>query len=175
MAEFNSNVWAPWRAEYIRSFEDQARETECFLCDYLTSPADDLTNYVVGRSAGALTVLNRYPYTAGHLLIAPLRHVAEPDDFADDELLALARAVRDAARMLKSALQPQGFNIGMNLGRCAGAGLPGHLHWHVVPRWIGDTNFMPIVGDARVISDSLDHVAQRLRTAAEGLAPHRPR
>lgn len=153
----------------MHSLADDAEPTECFLCQYAGHPQQDAENGVICRRDGVLAVLNRYPYTSGHLLIAPLRHAADLGDFSDEELLALARLTRDGIKLLKATLSPQGFNVGMNLGRCAGAGLPGHLHWHVVPRWSGDNNFMPVVGDARVISESLERVAERLRTAAADL------
>jgi ATP adenylyltransferase len=107
-------------------------------------------------------VLNRYPYNNGHLLVAPLAHKADLADLSDDELLDLQKALRVMAAKLTRILKPDGFNIGLNLGRVAGAGLPGHLHWHIVPRWNGDTNFMPVLGDTKVISQSLDALYEML-------------
>lgn len=166
MAEFNPNLWAPWRAEYIRSLSDPPEEMGCFLCDYAAQADHDAENFVVCRTSGVLAVLNRYPYTNGHLLIAPLRHIGDFTALDSDELSALGRLVRDSVAMLERAVGAHGYNVGMNLGRCAGAGLPDHLHWHVVPRWNGDTNFMSTVGTARVIAESLEAVHERLCAAA---------
>jgi ATP adenylyltransferase len=166
MAEFHKNVWAPWRMEYIDALQEEAQG--CFFCHYRDNPQDDLKNQVLWRSDKSLVLLNRFPYTNGHVLIAPTAHVGEPEDLPDDVLLELTLRTRDVKRVLQTALHTHGFNIGMNLGRCAGAGLPDHLHWHVVPRWDGDTNFMPVLGDARVISQSLQMVHEKfLESAAQ--------
>ena len=165
MAEANPNLWAPWRSEYIQSLGDHSDDGSCFLCDYSAHPAKDDENFIICREGAVLVVMNRYPYTNGHLLIAPQQHVASIVELADEELAALSNYVRDSIRMLERAVGAHGYNIGMNLGRCAGAGLPGHLHWHVVPRWDGDTNFMSTVGSSRVIAESLAHVHARLRRA----------
>jgi ATP adenylyltransferase len=165
-AEFNANVWAPWRAGYLNSLTEDSAEEVCFLCEYAGCPQNDALNWVIIRREGVLALLNRYPYTGGHVLIAPFRHVGEPEQLAGEEWATLAMITRVAIRILQTALHPQGFNVGMNLGRCAGAGLPGHLHWHVVPRWNGDNNFLPVVGNARVASESLEQIAVRLRRAA---------
>jgi ATP adenylyltransferase len=159
MGEFHKNIWAPWRMEYIYALQEH--RGDCFLCRYRDNPQDDKKNHVLWRSTNSLALLNRFPYTTGHLLIAPTTHVAEPEDLPDDVLAELTLRMRDAKRVLQAALQPQGFNIGMNLGRCAGAGLPDHVHWHVVPRWSGDTNFMPVFGEVRVIPESLQRVHQK--------------
>jgi len=167
MAESNSNLWAPWRMQYIHSIGE---EEGCFLCRYAQAPARDADNHVLWRSERSLTLLNRFPYTGGHLLIAPLEHEAELEALSEPVLLELTLRVRDAKRVLTKALGPQGFNIGMNVGRCAGAGLPDHLHWHIVPRWAGDTNFVPVVGDVRVIPEFLNETYERLRAAARELS-----
>jgi ATP adenylyltransferase len=164
MGEFHKNIWAPWRMEYIDALQEH--RDDCFLCRYRDNPPDDQRNHVLWRSANTLVLLNRFPYTTGHLLVAPTAHAGEPEDLPDDVLAELTLRVRDAKRVLQAALQPQGFNIGMNLGRCAGAGLPDHVHWHVVPRWSGDTNFMPVFGDVRVIPESLQRVHEKLREHA---------
>ena len=108
------------------------------------------------RTPRSVVMLNRFPYNNGHLLIAPLAHKGRLDELTSDELLETMETLRRMVRLLEDLMKPDGFNIGLNLGRAAGAGLPGHLHWHVVPRWNGDTNFMPVVGDTRVIVQSLD-------------------
>ena len=169
MPEMNPNLWAPWRSEYIRSLGEKADDEDCFLCSYAADQAHDPQNRVIYRSTGFLTVMNRYPYTNGHLMIAPLRHAGTLDELSDNELGAASLLIRDSIKMLAIAVSAHGYNVGLNLGRCAGAGLPGHVHWHVVPRWNGDTNFMTIVGSTRVIAESLDEVHDRLRTAAAEL------
>jgi ATP adenylyltransferase len=168
MPEFRDNLWAPWRMEYIDGLPEQTKG-ECFICRYRDNPADDQKNLVLWRGPRTLTLLNRFPYTSGHVLVAPADHLAEPEELPDDVLLELARRTRDAQRVLRETLHPQGYNIGMNLGKCAGAGLPAHLHWHIVPRWNGDTNFMPIIGDVRVIPQSLTEIWRLFRAGAEKL------
>ena len=167
MAEFNTNLWAPWRMEYIRSLGEQATESGCFLCGYWNRAGEDAANHVIWRTPETLVVMNRFPYTNGHLLVALADHKADLHELTDDELCAMHRVIRDAVTVLRLAIKPQGFNIGYNLGHCAGAGLPGHLHAHVVPRWSGDTNFMAVLGDARVIPDSLEALYGELVTTAK--------
>ena len=174
MSEQNRNLWAPWRLEYIRGLGG-AEDGGCFLCRYAGHPDQDGENRVIWRGAACLTVFNQFPYNNGHLLIAPQAHLAELEELDDAALTELIRTIRDAKRLLQGALGAHGFNVGMNFGRCAGAGLPGHLHVHIVPRWEGDTNFMPVVGDTRVISQSIEAVHQQMRRAADelGLPPVR--
>ncbi|GJM24679.1 MAG: hydrolase [Phycisphaerae bacterium] len=170
MAEFNENIWAPWRMEYIRSLgDDDGGDGGCFFCAYFENPAEDRKHHVLWRTEGALVMLNRFPYTNGHLLIAPKRHSGEPSDFSADEHNELTKLTYDAANVVRTAFNADGFNIGCNLGRCAGAGVPDHLHYHVVPRWNGDTNFMAVLGATRVIPDGLDAAYERLREAATQL------
>ena len=169
MSEFNPNVWAPWRMEYIRSLDSQTHDVGCFLCHYWQSPDDDRTNYVVLRGRSAFAVMNRFPYTNGHLLISPAAHQAELGRLDDEALLEMATMTRDAVALLTKAIGPQGFNIGYNIGRCAGAGLPEHIHAHVVPRWNADTNYMAVLGGVRVIPEALDATYQQLVAAAERL------
>ncbi len=138
----------------------------CFLCQYAGEPQRDAENLVLWRSADTLVLLNRYPYTNGHVLIAPTRHIAALEDLPEPVLFELTLRIRDAQRVLREVVSAQGFNIGMNLGRCAGAGVPDHLHWHIVPRWGGDTNFMTVVGETRVIPQTLEDVAREFAAAA---------
>ncbi len=167
MAEFQKNLWAPWRMEYIVGLGPGA-DSGCFLCQVVEKPAEDERNYVLWRSARTIVLLNLFPYSSGHVLVAPTGHLAEPEDLADDLMLELMQRMRDAKRVLQAALAAQGFNIGLNLGRCAGAGLPGHLHVHVVPRWSGDVNFMAVLGDVKVMPQSLPEVRRLfLAKAAE--------
>lgn len=172
MADFNKNLWAPWRMTYIRSLIDEANEEGCFLCRYWEQQPDrDPENRVLWRTERTYVVMNRFPYTNGHLLIAPGDHKGELTDLNEEELIDLSRVVRDTVALLREALSPHGFNIGYNFGRCAGAGLPEHLHAHVVPRWSGDTNFMSVIGDVRTVPDALDTLWTDLadRAKAAGL------
>ncbi len=169
MVEQNKNLWAPWRMEYIHSLGPDARDDGCFLCTYWQHPKDDVANRVLWRSDNVYVVMNRFPYTNGHLLIAPGAHVGDMTAMDDDLLAEMTRATRDAIRVLTDVASPQGFNVGINLGRCAGAGLPDHIHTHIVPRWNGDTNYMAVVGDVRVIPQSLDALHEQLVTAADNI------
>ena len=153
------NLWAPWRIKYIQGLFN---ENSCFLCDYLSAPEKDCDNLVLWRTERAVVVFNKFPYNNGHLLVAPLRHIATLDDTSDAEMLELMRLVRDCQKLLTEAISPHGFNVGINFGRCAGAGLPGHLHIHIVPRWNGDTNYMHVCSDTDVISQSLDELYEQL-------------
>lgn len=146
------NLWAPWRVKYIQG---NAETSDCFLCDYLATPEQDKDNLVLWRTEHALVVFNKFPYNNGHLLIAPHRHIADLNDAGDEEMLCMMQLVRDCQKVLTAAIGPHGFNVGMNFGRCAGAGLPGHMHIHVVPRWNGDTNYMHVCSDTDVISQGL--------------------
>ena len=135
----------------------------CFFCAALASD-DDLAHLVVARTPDAITLLNKYPYGSGHLLVAPRRHVASLEDLSDAEYDGLMRAVRRAGVALREAFAPEGMNIGMNLGRAAGAGVADHCHWHLLPRWNGDTNFMPLIGEVKVMSEHLTATYERLRS-----------
>ena len=165
MAEFENNLWAPWRMAYIRQLAGDDPHG-CFLCHYRDHPSDDELNGVLWRGADVLVMLNRFPYAPGHLLIAPTAHEADMAALPEATLTRMMLCIRDAQRVLRESASAQGFNVGMNLGRCAGAGLPDHLHWHIVPRWGGDTNFMTVVGDARVMPESLEATAAAFRSAA---------
>lgn len=147
-----NNLWAPWRIKYIQGL---SQKSPCFLCDYIASPQEDAQNFVLWRTADAVVVFNRFPYNNGHLLIAPMRHIGSMEQATESELLSMTRLIRDSQKLLSAAIQPHGFNVGMNFGRCAGAGLPDHMHIHVVPRWNGDTNFMHVCSDTDVISQSM--------------------
>lgn len=168
-------IWAPWRLAYIKG-ESPAEtspepanwrpgaETGCFLCRAAAvSPAHDRVLGVIERTARSIVLLNRYPYANGHLLIAPLDHRATLANLADDQLLDLQQRLSTWCTRLEQRLQCQGLNVGLNLGRVAGAGLPGHLHWHIVPRWPGDVNFMTSVAGVRVIPQALESLWEQLR------------
>lgn len=165
MAEINRNLWAPWRLEYIHSIHDQEEPKGCFLCRYAARPEQDSPNLVIWRGERCLTLFNRFPYSNGHLLVAPHAHIGALDGLDDATLMELMAQVRDAQRLLARTCNAQGFNVGMNLGRCAGAGVPDHLHMHIVPRWEGDTNFMAVLGDTKVIPQSMEAQVKLMREA----------
>jgi ATP adenylyltransferase len=168
MSDFQKNLWAPWRMEYIAGL-GPGGDDGCFLCQVIGTPQEDEQNNVLWRSARTLVLLNLFPYSSGHVLVTPTAHLAELEDLSDEVLLELMQRTRDAKRVLQAALAAQGFNIGINLGRCAGAGLPGHLHVHVVPRWNGDINFMAVLGDVKVMPQSLAEVRHLFLTKAAEL------
>jgi ATP adenylyltransferase len=146
-------LWAPWRLEYIESADEAPG---CIFC----APDEEL---VLHRGERAFVLLNRFPYTAGHVMVAPHRHTGEFRSLAEDEALELHRLAARAIDALEAAYRPQGLNLGWNLGRVAGAGIVDHVHLHVVPRWAGDTNFMPVLADVRVLPEALAESARRLR------------
>ncbi len=156
-----SRIWAPWRAQYIQDASSEAPSDGCFLCRGIAETRDR-ENYLVFRGPHSVVVLNRYPYNNGHLLVAPRVHRGSLGELDGPELLEPIQVVRRMTLILDRMLRPQGYNIGLNQGKAAGAGLPGHLHWHIVPRWDGDTNFMPILGNAKVIVESLNEFYDRL-------------
>jgi ATP adenylyltransferase len=142
-------------------------DRKCFLCRGAADPANP-ARHVIHHDQQTLTVLNRYPYNNGHLLVAPRRHCARLDELAAEEQAAVVAAIAQMIRLLEKVLRPEGFNVGLNLGQAAGAGLPGHLHWHIVPRWSGDTNFMPSVASVKVIPQSLEDLREALAEALHG-------
>ncbi len=169
------HLWAPWRLSYVSTPSEKeklhAASDECFICRAVAAPAaDDRANLLVHRTGLSAVVLNRFPYNNGHLLVCPREHKGRLDDLSPEQLLDLQLTIRRMTGILQKRMNPDGFNVGLNLGRAAGAGVPGHLHWHVVPRWVGDVNFMPVVGDTKVISQSLevlyDLVAEELKPPA---------
>ncbi|MBN1362449.1 MAG: HIT domain-containing protein [Sedimentisphaerales bacterium] len=157
------NLWAPWRIPYIRGLH---KDEGCFLCHNLAHPEQDDANLVLWRTDRCIVVLNRFPYNNGHLLIAPARHIAGLEEASEEEMLELTKLVREAQRALSMTLSPHGYNVGLNLGRCSGAGLPGHIHIHIVPRWDGDTNFMSVCSDTKVVSQSLDDLLVEMKVAS---------
>jgi ATP adenylyltransferase len=148
-------LWAPWRLAYVAAGPKPGLQEPCFICQGLDE-SDDRRNLVALRCPRSVVVLNRFPYNNGHLLVAPRAHKGRLEELDADEILETQLTLRKAVETLGDLMHPDGYNIGLNLGRVAGAGLPGHLHWHVVPRWNGDTNFMPVVADVKVIVQSLD-------------------
>ena len=168
-----NNLWAPWRIKYIQGLDKKPNpdknndqipeEDKCFICHNFNHPQQDSENLVLWRTDKSIVILNRFPYNNGHILIAPARHIPDLDQATDEELLELTKLIRESQKVLSLAIKPHGFNVGMNFSRCAGAGLPGHLHIHVVPRWDGDTNFMSVCSDTKVISQSLAELFELLR------------
>jgi len=146
--------------EYIRSATG-SESTGCFFCEKLAAGNDE-ASYILARRGSAFVILNAFPYNPGHLMVAPVRHVGELEELTNDELGDASALLQRSIRALKESSTPDGFNVGMNLGRVAGAGVPGHLHWHVVPRWNGDTNFMPVIADTKVLPEALAQTYSRL-------------
>jgi ATP adenylyltransferase len=166
--ERKTNLWAPWRMEYIDGLGGDQPDG-CFLCRYRDQIDRDGANLVLWRGRKSLAVMNRFPYTGGHSMVAPTAHVASLDELEPAAMVEMLEMVRDLQKVLARAIRAEGFNIGMNVGRCAGAGLPGHLHIHVVPRWGGDTNFMAVLGEVRVIPQRLEELYELLRRAGQDL------
>jgi len=157
-------IWAGWRAGYIEGVTSAPLDDGgCLFCELATADADEV--FVVARDELVFAVMNAYPYASGHLMVAPLRHEAELDGLSEKEATALMAMTQRAATALKAAYRPDGLNVGANLGRAAGAGVPGHVHLHVVPRWHGDTNFMTAVAEARVLPEDLRTSRQKLKDA----------
>jgi len=155
-------LWAPWRLEYIRGADE---DTDCFLCGAAPESAGDEETLVVARAGHAFVVLNRFPYASGHLLVAPYRHVGDLAELDEAEVLETHRLATAALGALAETMAPQGYNLGWNLGRIAGAGLVDHVHLHVVPRWAGDTNFMPVLADVKVMPEHLLETRRKLAAA----------
>ncbi|MFH1397467.1 MAG: HIT domain-containing protein [Candidatus Omnitrophota bacterium] len=149
-------LWAPWRVNYVQSKKGRG----CVFCQGLKNPDK---NYVVFKTGYSFCILNIYPYNNGHLMVGPLRHVADTSRLKEDEALDLFRSLNQAKKILDKILKPQGYNLGINLKAVAGAGVAGHLHIHIVPRWKGDTNFMPVLAKTKVISQSLKELYKQLK------------
>ena len=156
-------LWAPWRMEYITRADETNRERDLFVA--LPAMEDDEAAHILFRGEHSFVLLNAYPYTSGHLMVAPYRKTIDLAGLSDAEHLEIARLVARCTVWLTKAYRPQGFNIGVNLGAAAGAGIPDHLHYHIVPRWSGDTNFMTAVGEVRVIPEDLPGTYRRLKAA----------
>jgi diadenosine tetraphosphate (Ap4A) HIT family hydrolase len=158
-------LWAGWRSEYV---EGAAHAGGCVFCRILASDEPGESTYIVRRDECCAVVLNLYPYTSGHLMVMPVRHVAELEELDAAEATAMWREMADAVRALKAAYSPDGLNVGANLGRSAGAGVPGHFHMHCVPRWNGDTNFMTTLAETRMLPEALPATYDRIRRAWPG-------
>jgi ATP adenylyltransferase len=158
-------LWAPWRIPYLRKITRETAPGACFFCDYAAAPKKDRRNLVLLRGKSCYVVLNRFPYTGGHLLIAPMAHKGELDLLDPAERGEIFDLLIRMQKVLQRLMRPQGFNIGLNLGRAAGAGIPGHLHFHLVPRWNGDHNFMTTVSHVKVIPQALEELHAELQKA----------
>ncbi len=158
-------IFAPWRAEYI---EDGTDQDGCIFCDHPEEDEDE-EYYILYRGDKAFVMLNTYPYNPGHLLIAPYRHVGSYTDLEDEEFLEIMKISKLFVKAIREVMEPDGFNMGFNIGRTAGAGIDDHVHYHVVPRWNGDTNFMPILSDTKVISESLERSYNKIKEKVEEL------
>lgn len=155
-------LWATWRMQYVTTLDRDA--SECVFCE-ITRGEDGPGNLILHRGTHCYIVLNLYPYNNGHAMVIPFRHVASLADMTDEEHLEMMQLASVVQVALEDGMGAQGFNLGMNLGRVGGAGIPGHLHLHVVPRWMGDTNFMPVVGETKVLPESLEATYRRLSAA----------
>ncbi len=154
-------LWAPWRMRYIGG----EQRPGCLFCRVIEHPDDEDASLVLWRPPGAIVMLNKFPYNAGHTMVAPLAHRGSLEELNDAELTDVTRAVSRTTTVLRAAMNPEGFNVGANIGRAAGAGIPDHVHFHIVPRWNGDTNFMPVLDDVKIINEALEQTAEKLRRA----------
>jgi len=155
-------LWAPWRMIYIRRFSSEDR-SECFLCKAAREKNDE-ENLVVFRGETCFVIMNRFPYNNGHLMVAPYRHVGSILELREEESAEIMSLLKLSVKALSEEYKPDGYNIGLNLGRVAGAGLADHIHFHVVPRWAGDTNFMPVISETKVIPEGLEETWRRLKS-----------
>jgi len=154
-------LWAPWRMQYIGG--DQ--RPGCLFCRVIENPDDEDAKLVVWRAKGAIVLLNKFPYNPGHAMVAPIAHKASLEELDDAESADLIGAVRRTFTVLRSVMKPDGLNAGVNVGTAAGAGIPDHVHFHVVPRWNGDTNFMAVIDDVKIVNEALTQTAEKLKQA----------
>jgi ATP adenylyltransferase len=154
-------LWAPWRMQYVGG----EPKPGCLFCRVIENPQDEDAYLVVWRPEGAIVMLNKFPYNPGHAMVAPLAHRSTLEDLDDAETADLMRAVRRTFTVLRTVMKPEGLNAGVNVGRAAGAGIPDHVHFHVVPRWNGDTNFMAVIDDVKIVNEALEQTAEKLRNA----------
>jgi len=160
-----NKLWSPWRSQYIDSIKDKDSSNECVLCRTARMDVNDAENLLIEKGKFTFTVLNLYPYNNGHLMIVPIRHTNDFSSFTPEENAEIMEKLQLAEKALKIVSGPEGFNIGANLGKVSGAGLDEHIHFHIVPRWNGDTNFMPVLGEVKVISQDLLDTKKKLLAA----------
>ena len=174
------NLWSPWRSKYIESFKEEQSNGSCIFCDAVEKDITDMNNLVVHKSKNTFVIMNLYPYNNGHLMIVPKRHISKINEtfsaidvtiesLTEKEAHELMDEIMIAEKVLKKIYSPQGFNVGANLGRAGGAGIEEHIHFHIVPRWNGDTNFMPAIGEVKVISQDLAETKKKLLAGYEEL------
>jgi len=156
------NLWSPWRSKYIESFKEKQSGDECIFCAAIEKDVSDVNNLVVRKSKNTFVIMNLYPYNNGHLIIVPKRHLGSLEQITTEESHELMDEILLAEKVLHKIYSPQGFNVGANLGRAGGAGIENHIHFHIVPRWNGDTNFMPAIGEVKVISQDLVEKKKKL-------------
>ncbi|MBI5325247.1 MAG: HIT domain-containing protein [Ignavibacteriae bacterium] len=159
-------LWSPWRSKYIQSFKDEKKDGEspdkCIFCEALHAEGQEKEMLIVSKEDKCFVILNKFPYNGGHIMVAPNKHISNLEELEDDVVFALIKTIKKSIKVMEHISKPHGFNIGMNQGRVAGAGIPGHLHFHIVPRWNGDTSFMPVISDTKVVSQSLEETQQIL-------------
>jgi ATP adenylyltransferase len=162
-------IWSPWRSQYISSFGEKDdtknninNHNTCFICEAINSINEDVERLIVARKKNSIILLNKYPYNSGHTLVAPLQHLSDFQELSGDILVSIMSDIQEVVTAMKTAFKPHGFNIGINVGQSAGAGLPGHLHFHIVPRWNGDSNFTATIADMKVISSSMEQTRLQL-------------
>ncbi len=158
------HMFAPWRIEYIKMEKMEG----CIFC-VLPKEREDEKNLILHRGSTGFVIMNNYPYNPGHVMVAPYRHVPSMEDLTDDEAMGIHELVRLSIKAIRNVMNPQGFNIGINMGRVAGAGIEDHMHVHIVPRWNGDTNFMPVIGDTKVIPQAIRDTYNELKKEFERL------
>jgi len=149
------NLWSPWRSKYIESFIKSDSNDKCILCEMVNLDPASEENLVVEQNELSFTVMNLYPYNSGHLMIVPKRHLSKLSQLSEIEMTECMKKLQEMESVLYDIMKPDGFNIGLNLGKVSGAGIDDHIHFHIVPRWNGDTNFMPVLGEVKVISQDL--------------------
>ncbi|MEO0275551.1 MAG: HIT domain-containing protein [candidate division WOR-3 bacterium] len=152
-------LWAPWRIKYIEGFK---KGYECIFC-IKSKDKNDKKNFILKRGKYSFVIMNIFPYNPGHLMVAPYKHVPELGDLNKEEIYEIMELVKESIEVLKKVYSPHGFNIGVNIGKIAGAGFEEHIHFHIVPRWEGDTNFMPVLGNTKIISEELKRSYRRLK------------
>lgn len=163
-------LWSPWRSKYIESFNSKSENSGCIFCQMMNFDLDNPENLLVNKGVYTITVLNLYPYNNGHLMIVPQRHLNDFTQLTNSESVEVMEKLQQAQKALIKVLNPHGFNIGANIGRVAGAGIEDHIHFHIVPRWNGDSNFMPVIGDVKVISQELSDTKIKLLKAYSELS-----
>ncbi|MFZ6033755.1 MAG: HIT family protein [Melioribacter sp.] len=148
-------LWSPWRSQYIESFKDKKQDETCIFCDAVNEKIEDEKSLKVYNADVCFVMLNLYPYNSGHLMVIPNRHLSSFEDLTEEEMNRIMQVTKLSMKALDLVMKPHGFNFGANLGKAAGAGIDEHIHFHIVPRWNGDTNFFPVLGDVKVISQDL--------------------